>query len=213
MITVINIKEENNMKKQLVAGLVALGVIGASTSAFADYDYTVKSGDTFWKIADKTHTGIDEIISANPQVKNINMIYPNQKLTIPTLDQASQSYEQQVISLVNKERQKAGLKPLKENWELSRVARFKSQDMHDKGYFDHNSPTYGSPFKMIKDFGISYNYAGENIAYGQRTPEEVMKAWMNSSGHRANILSPNFTQIGVGYVKDGNYWTQQFISQ
>ncbi|MCM3155566.1 CAP domain-containing protein [Priestia megaterium] len=201
------------MKKQLVAGLVALGVIGASTSAFADYDYTVKSGDTFWKIADKTHTGIDEIISANPQVKNINMIYPNQKLTIPTLDQASQSYEQQVISLVNKERQKAGLKPLKENWELSRVARFKSQDMHDKGYFDHNSPTYGSPFKMIKDFGISYNYAGENIAYGQRTPEEVMKAWMNSSGHRANILSPNFTQIGVGYVKDGNYWTQQFISQ
>jgi uncharacterized YkwD family protein/spore coat assembly protein SafA len=213
MINVENIKEENNMKKKLVAGLVALGVIGASTSAFADYDYTVKNGDTFWKIADKTQTGISEIIAANPQVKNINMIYPNQKLTIPTADKASQSYEKQVISLVNKERANHGLPALKEDWELSRVARYKSQDMHDRSYFDHNSPTYGSPFKMMSDFGIHYGYAGENIAKGQQTPEQVMKAWMNSSGHRANILSKNFTHIGVGYVKDGNIWTQQFISK
>lgn len=201
------------MKKQVIAGLLALGVIGGTTSAFADYDYTVKSGDTFWKIADKTQTGISEIIEANPQVKNVNLIYPNQKLTIPTQDVASQNYEQQVIKLVNQERAKNGLPALKEDWELSRVARYKSQDMHDNHYFSHTSPTYGSPFKMMSDFGIHYGYAGENIAYGQKTPEEVMKAWMNSSGHRANILSKNFTHIGVGYVKDGSYWTQQFISK
>jgi uncharacterized protein YkwD len=82
--------------------------------------------------------------------------------------------------------------------------------MHDKKYFDHNSPTYGSPFDQMKQFGYSYSYAGENIAMGQRSPQEVMKAWMNSAGHRANILSPNFTEIGIGYYSDGNYWVQQF---
>ena len=83
--------------------------------------------------------------------------------------------------------------------------------MHDNGYFSHTSPVYGSPFDMIKDFGISYRTAGENIARGQRTPQEVMNDWMNSSGHRANILNASFTQIGVVYVSDGNYWTQMFI--
>ena len=87
--------------------------------------------------------------------------------------------------------------------------------MIDKNYFDHNSPTYGSPFDMMKKFGISYIAAGENIAYGQKTPSEVMNAWMNSSGHRANILNANFTEIGVGMVKkaDGTpYWVQMFIN-
>ena len=97
------------------------------------------------------------------------------------------------------------------NWELSRVARYKSQDMKDKKYFSHTSPTYGSPFDMMKSFGISYKTAGENIAYGYSTPEAVVKGWMNSEGHRKNILNPSFTQIGVGYVASGNYWTQMFI--
>ena len=78
-------------------------------------------------------------------------------------------------------------------------------------YFSHTSPTYGSPFQMMKAFGLSYRTAGENIAYGQRTPQEVVNAWMNSSGHRANILNSSYTQIGVGYVANGNYWTQMFI--
>ena len=78
-------------------------------------------------------------------------------------------------------------------------------------YFSHTSPTYGTPFQMIKNFGISYRTAGENIAYGQRTPQAVVNAWMNSSGHRANILNSSYTQIGVGYVASGNYWTQMFI--
>lgn len=123
------------------------------------------------------------------------------------------AYEKEVVELTNAERQKQGLKPLVLDEELSKVARAKSQDMKDKGYFDHNSPTYGSPFDMMKQFGISYKTAGENIAMGQRTPQEVVNAWMNSQGHRENIMNPSFTHIGVGYVKDGNYWTQQFIGK
>ena len=123
------------------------------------------------------------------------------------------AYESKVIELTNIERTKAGLKPFKANNELSKVSRIKSKDMTDKNYFDHNSPTYGSPFDMMKKFGISYNHAAENIAKGQKTPEEVVKAWMNSAGHRANILNSNLDQIGVGYDSRSNAWTQMFISQ
>lgn len=87
-------------------------------------------------------------------------------------------------------------------------------DMRDRGYFSHNSPTYGSPFTMINNFGIRFRAAGENIAQGQATPQVVVTAWMNSPGHRANILSTNFTEIGVGYAAGGpgrHYWTQMFI--
>ncbi|MGG1243501.1 CAP domain-containing protein [Bacillus cabrialesii] len=123
------------------------------------------------------------------------------------------AYEKKVVALTNAERQKQGLKPLQIDETLSKSARAKSQDMKDKNYFDHQSPTYGSPFDMMKSFGISYKTAGENIAKGQKTPEEVVKAWMNSEGHRKNILNPNFTHIGVGYVESGSIWTQQFIGK
>ncbi|EMX0192392.1 serine protease [Bacillus cereus] len=122
-------------------------------------------------------------------------------------------FEQRVVELTNAERAKQGLPALKTDTELSKVARIKSEDMQKNNYFDHNSPTYGSPFDMMKKFGISYTSAGENIAQGQRTPEEVVQAWMNSAGHRANILNNGFTHIGVGYVESGNYWTQQFITK
>ncbi|MCR6788623.1 MULTISPECIES: CAP domain-containing protein [Bacillus cereus group] len=122
-------------------------------------------------------------------------------------------FEQRVVELTNVERAKQGLPALKIDTELSKVARIKSEDMQKNNYFDHNSPTYGSPFDMMKKFGISYTSAGENIAQGQRTPEEVVQAWMNSAGHRANILNNGFTHIGVGYVESGNYWTQQFITK
>lgn len=132
----------------------------------------------------------------------------------PTNTQTSVSaFEKKVAELVNQERAKQGLKPLTLDTKLSDVARAKSQDMKDKNYFSHTSPTYGSPFDMMKKFGITYRAAGENIAKGQRTPEEVMNAWMNSDGHRKNILSPNFTHIGVGYVASGNIWTQMFIGK
>lgn len=126
---------------------------------------------------------------------------------------ALSAYEQKVVDLTNQERSKNGLAALKVDTALSKVAREKSLDMSKNGYFSHTSPTYGSPFDMMKQFGISYQYAGENIAMGQRTPEEVVQAWMNSEGHRKNILSANFNYIGVGYVESGNYWTQMFIGK
>ena len=189
---------------------------GISYDASASTIHTVQSGDTMWKIAVKYQAGVSEIINANKQISNPNIIYPGQKINIPSLSIATASVEDQVVELVNQERANYGLKALKSNWELARVARYKSQDMIDRKYFDHNSPTYGTPFQMMKNFGISYSSAGENIAAGQATPKEVVQAWMNSEGHRKNILSSSYTEIGVGYVKGGSYghyWTQMFISK
>lgn len=177
----------------------------------AGVSHTVVRGDTMWKLAVKYQVGTSEIIQANPQVSNPDLIYPGQVLSIPQISSSVASFESEVVRLVNEIRQQNGLKPLTENWELSRVARYKSQDMRDQGYFSHTSPTYGTPFQMIKAFGLSFRSAGENIAKGYATPQAVVNGWMNSSGHRANILNASYTQIGVGYVAQGNYWTQMFI--
>jgi uncharacterized YkwD family protein len=126
--------------------------------------------------------------------------------------EASQ-FVQQVIDLTNAERRKQGLPALKADTQLNGVAQKKSVDMQQNNYFSHTSPTYGSPFDMMRDFGVTYKSAGENIAQGQRSPQEVVTAWMNSEGHRKNILSGNFTHIGVGYEKAGNHWTQMFIGK
>ncbi len=163
------------------------------------------------KLAVKYQVGTSEIISANPQIANPDLIYPGQILSIPQISDTVLNYEHEVIRLVNEIRTENRLKPLTANWELSRIARYKSEDMSNNRYFSHTSPTYGTPFQMIRAFGLSYRSAGENIAYGQRTPAAAVNAWMNSSGHRANILNASYTQIGVGYCASGNYWTQMFI--
>lgn len=121
--------------------------------------------------------------------------------------------EQAVLDLTNAERAKAGLKPLQIDAALQKSARQKSTDMATKNYFSHTSPTYGSPFDQMKANGITYRSAAENIAMGQRTAQEVVNAWMNSEGHRKNILTPGFTHIGIGHDANGNYWTQQFIQK
>ncbi|MFL0251805.1 CAP domain-containing protein [Clostridium neuense] len=179
------------------------------------YDYVVKAGDTLWKIAVKNQTGVSELVAINPKISNANMIMVGQTIKIPDI-RSTQSQENEVAKLVNVERSKVGLPPLKLNWELSRVARVKSQDMSDKNYFSHNSPTFGSTFSLIGKYGIVYSAAGENIAYGYTTPSAVMNGWMNSPGHRANILGKQYNQIGVGMVKNSKgqlYWTQVFIKQ
>ena len=200
------------MKKILSICMLSLLLVFYTVSASAaTQTHTVVKGDTMWKLAVKYQVGTSEIINANPQIVNPDLIYPGQVLTIPQVSASVTAYENEVIRLVNEIRVKNGLKPLKANWELSRIARYKSQDMVDNSYFSHTSPTYGSPFQMIKNFGLSFRTAGENIAYGQKTPQAVVNAWMNSSGHRANILNSSYTQIGVGYVAKGHYWTQMFI--
>lgn len=200
------------MKRKITIFIVII-CLTISTMVFADTTYTIRSGDTMWKIAVKYQVGLSEIIAKNPHIKNPALIYPGQKLTIPSAT-ALNTFENEVIRLTNIERSKRGIATLKSNWQLSRCARYKSQDMINKNYFAHQSPTYGSPFDMIESFGIKMASGGENIAMGQRTPKEVVAAWMNSPGHRGNILSTAFTEIGVGVAKNKNgtyYWTQMFI--
>lgn len=120
---------------------------------------------------------------------------------------------QEVVNLTNNERAKAGLQALQIDTKLTQSAQAKSQDMKDKNYFSHTSPTYGSPFDQMKSFGVSYKSAAENIAMGQRTAAEVVDGWMNSPGHKANIMNASYTHIGVGLSDSGYYWTQQFISK
>ncbi|UUC41375.1 CAP domain-containing protein [Clostridioides difficile] len=139
---------------------------------------------------------------------------PNDNNNSGSTSENFSAYQKEVVDLVNIERSKAGLNPLTLDSSISNVATKKSQDMIDNNYFSHNSPTYGSPFDMLKKFGISYKTAGENIAMGQKTPKEVVNAWMNSEGHRKNIMNPNFSKIGVGVAqKSGGsiYWTQIFV--
>ena len=123
--------------------------------------------------------------------------------------------EQEVFNLINQQRIKNGLSELKIDAEIQRVARIKAQDMVDNNYFSHTSPTYGSPFNMMKNFGISYKTAGENIA-GNSSNSDAVTAWMNSEGHRANILNGSFNYTGVGVIKGSKYgkiYVQMFIGK
>jgi uncharacterized YkwD family protein/spore coat assembly protein SafA len=212
-------RRQNMMKKIMMALLLSTAIWGTGIPSIAHGQgtttYIVQPGDTLWKISVRYQVGLSEIIEANPQFPNPHLIYPGQKVYVPILDSVKQ-IENEVVRLTNEQRAKYGLPPLKMDWQLARVARYKSADMRDKNYFQHNSPTYGSPFTMMKNFGIQYRTAGENIAAGQRTPQEVVNSWMNSPGHRANILNRNFTHIGVGYARGGSYghyWTQMFIGK
>ena len=202
-----------NFKKLLALTFTFCLLVAANVFASVD-TYTVQRGDTLWKIASKYQVGLSEIIGANPQFQDPHKIYPGDKVYIPLLDEATLSLEEEVVVLVNAERSRQGLRPLEMDWQVARVARHKSDDMRDNRYFSHTSPIYGSPFDMLKKFNISYRTAGENIAKGQRTARDVVNAWMNSEGHRRNILNSNFTKIGVGYSVGGGstYWTQIFIT-
>ena len=160
----------------------------------------------------------EQTTTSNKQTTS-NQSTSNQTKTVSESNNTSNSMseidaiEAKVVELTNAERAKYGLSPLEMDTRLMAAAREKSEDMKTNQYFSHTSPTFGSPFDRLKALGISYQSAGENIAKGQKTAEEVVEAWMNSEGHRANILDSNFTHIGVGYVKDGSIWTQQFIKK
>lgn len=138
-----------------------------------------------------------------------------QPTPVPPDQTGLEAEEQQMLELINAERVKAGLKPLAVDLPLARVAEIKSRDMVDNNYFSHESPTYGSPFEMMDQFGIRYRSAGENIACN-RSVEAAHKALMESKGHRENILGSQFTHIGIGIVDGGPcgmMFTQQFIGK
>ena len=202
-------------KIKITASLLALCFIAApvfSANAQAT-TYTVQAGDSLWKIAVKYEIGITELAKANPAITNTALIYAGQKINIPEASPLK-SIETEIVRLVNVQRTSAGLSPLKNNWQASRVARIKSQDMINQKYFSHISPVYGSPFKMLEAYGLKFSSAAENIAMGQKTAQAVMTTWMNSPGHKANILSKTVTDIGVGVAKAANgtlYFTQMFL--
>lgn len=151
----------------------------------------------------------------------VKAIYPNSNNTTSnntgtnTNQITLTSDEQEVFNLINAQRTKNGLSSLKIDNEVQRVARIKAQDMVDNNYFSHNSPTYGSPFDMLKSFKISYKTAGENIA-GNSSNSAAVTAWMNSEGHRANILNSSYNYTGIGVVKSPKYgkmYVQMFIGK
>lgn len=135
----------------------------------------------------------------------------------PTMTPSTEiSAEKEVFSLVNKVRAENGLSALTWADDLANVARAHSRDMINRSFFSHTNPDGQSPFDRLRNNGINYKTAAENIAYGQKTAEAVMNGWMNSSGHRANILNKNVKELGVGAVKNQNgtiYWTQVFIAR
>lgn len=230
-----------SMKSKSVLKTLTLATfaIGIATPAFAQH-CDVQDGDTMWHIAKRYHLDFKDLCKMNmPHFKDLDVIFKGDEVHLPdqgsgghstnenSMDdniangnnksenvESSQALE--ILRLVNAERKKQGLQELVLSHTLNGIATKKAEDMRDKRYFSHDSPTYGSPFEMLQHFGVHYSFAGENIASGQRSAQQVMNDWMNSSGHRANILNKNFTQLGVGYAEGGQHgtdWVQLFIKE
>ena len=134
-----------------------------------------------------------------------------QEPEINTPVEETSSQAEQVVKLVNEERTKAGLPALTVNADITTAANVRANEI--KRLFSHTRPDGSSFSTALKEQGVSFRGSGENIAWGQKSPEQVMNAWMNSAGHRANILNKNFKNIGVGHYQDENgtnYWVQLF---
>lgn len=173
------------------------------------YDVVGELGDQYVVRTEDGKVGCVNPSDCQPHIEEPKL--NNQEQNIDKLT----ANEEEMVRLLNDERSKKGLNPLKLDMEITKVARLKSQDMIDKNYFSHNSPTYGSPFDMMKKFNINYIYAGENIA-GNPSVQEAHTALMNSEGHRKNILNPSFTHIGIGIKDGGKYgkmYTQMFVGR
>lgn len=226
------------MKKLLLLLSVTLA-FGFATPVSAAHQITVKNGDSMWLIAKRYKVSFNEVLRLNQHFPNVHMIHAGDKIYIPdgshgttssnpsstdNIEQGNASAikgsvdakENAVLLLVNQHRKSNGLKELTLSTKLTDLAEMKAADMANKNYFSHTSPTYGTPFQMLQSYGVTYRSAGENIAAGQKTADEVMNAWMNSSGHRANILNSSYTEIGIGYYAGGSYgseWVQLFIGK
>lgn len=132
--------------------------------------------------------------------------------TKPEVQDQAYVYGMRITELVNEHRAAAGLKPVSYSAALSEAAQVRALEIETS--FSHTRPDGRNFSTVLTEYGISYRYSGENIAWGQKSPEEVVTAWMNSAGHRANILNESFTELGVGYyqnAKGTNYFTQLFI--
>jgi len=184
------------------------------------FSYVYKDGK--WVLQQKDGQDVRPSVPETPKTEpKQEPTKPQQPTTPPAKESDSSKIEtagltadeQKMLDLINAERKKAGLSPLAIDMRLVKISRLKSKDMIDNNYFSHTSPTYGSPFDALKANGITYRYAGENLA-GAATVEKAHTNLMNSPGHRANILNPNFNYVGIGIVDGGPYgkmFTQTFI--
>jgi uncharacterized YkwD family protein len=205
----------------LAAALTASAVAPASAATFtapAGYTYQLTSYRTwygttryFYRLVPATQTAPAPTVS-KPAPAPTPTVTPA-PATNTTAGMTAE--EQQMLNLVNAERAKNGLAPLKADSTLTTMARDKSQDMITSNYFAHQSPTYGSPFDMMAKYGVTYRAAGENIA-GNQSVTAAFNAWMNSPGHRANILGSQYNLTGIGIVHGGPYgimFTQEFVGR
>ncbi len=191
------------MKFKKIVPLALALTIASTTAAGAArlpqnrFSFTVRPGYTQTVSRPSTST---------PSTSTPSVSTPSQSTT------ANSSYAAQVVSLVNAERAKQGLSALTIDTKVQQAAQTRAGEL--KTSFAHTRPNGASCFTALTEASVSYSRAGENIAYGQSTPEAVVQAWMNSSGHRANILSSSFTTIGVGYtvVNGTAYWAQLFTA-
>ena len=196
------------MKKAVLNTLTACVVIGTALTVSASAK-TIKCTPKF------SYSGY-----VKPYYVCQNPNYGTQKPSDGTIQtpesgvQTQSEYAREVLNLVNKERTSRGLSALSLDEGLSKVAQNHSKDMAENNYFSHTNLAGESPFDRLKKGQISYRTAGENIAAGQKTPEAVVNSWMNSEGHRKNILNASFNKMGLGYVTANSgyktYWTQVF---
>ena len=162
------------------------------------------------------NTNVNNNNNNNNSNNNTNNNSTNNTNNNNTNNDSLQYFKNEVLRLVNIERAKEGLCSLTMDSKLSKVAQIKSQEMVDYNYFAHNSPVSGTPFELMKSHGITYKVAGENLAKAYSNPEDVVKAWMDSAGHRKNIMNPRFTHLGMGIAKTSSgvhYWAQMFTGQ
>lgn len=195
--------------KRFLVLLLTLTLVIAFTVSASATDHRVVSGDTMWKISRSYGVSLNSLINANPQIKKPSLIYPNDIIYVPDGKGVSDTAAA-VLELTNNYRAQNGRKALSLDAELCRVARAKADDMAQRGYFSHTSPTYGSPSDMLKSFGVSYRYMGENIAKGYTDARGVVNGWINSAGHRENILNRSFGKMGLGYNAAAKTWVQIF---
>lgn len=193
---------ENHWAKDAIRALYSNGITEGSGGGKYDPNGPVTRAQFAKFLYEALH--VDPNFVAKP------IVVPKEKE--PTKHQLA-DFEKQVVELTNKERSKRGLGTLKVDVALSKVAYEKSRDMHVNNYFAHYSPTYGSLGEMMNYFEIPYRMVGENLAKGHQTPEQVVEAWMNSPGHRDNLLRKEYTHIGIGFFESGNHWTQLFLRE
>jgi uncharacterized protein YkwD len=194
--------------RRIAIGVMAVGAVGVPSVAMACYDPHEKpAAEATWHHT--AHRGASKA-HAVPASTPKPTAPTTPSASTPPADTPATGAAARVLTLVNDERDKAGCSPLTLNTELTEAAQAHSEDMAAHKNMSHTGSDGSAPGDRITDAGYEWRAYGENIAYGYDTPESVMASWMDSPGHKRNILDCSFKEIGVGLAQPGSYWTQDF---